>query len=217
MALAAALAVSYPCLDRPADRVAFCGWFTFLAEAQFYRPPRELPREINDCAALIRFAYRESLRAHDGAWAAELGLEVAPPFPAIEQYQYPRWPWGRNLFATGGGSMREFADAETLWRYNTYLISHRIEAARPGDLLFFRQLDRNMPYHAMIYVGASHFEKGRQTYAVYHTGPLGKTKGEIRRPTMAELLAHPQPRWRPVEGNSNFLGVFRWNILRDSD
>jgi len=215
--LASLAAFFYPHLDAAADREAFRGWFTFLAEAQFYRQPGDLPREINDCAGLIRFAYRESLRVHDGAWAGEIGLATAPPFPSIRQFQYPRWPWGANLFSAGGGSLRAFADAETLRRYNTHLVARRIEAARPGDLLFYRQLGQNMPFHAMVYVGPSHFEPGRQVYLVYHTGPEGKQKGEIRRPTVAELLAHPQPRWRPLEGNSNFLGVYRWNILRDSD
>jgi uncharacterized protein YfaT (DUF1175 family) len=207
----------YPRLDSAPDREAFRGWFTFLAEAQFYRPAGELPPEIGDCAALIRFAYRESLREHDGAWAGEVGLSVAPPFPSVRQFQYPRWPWGANLFSTGGGSLRAFADAETLWRHNTHLVSRRMAAARPGDLLFFRHLDQNMPFHAMVYVGQSHFEPARQSYVVYHTGPLGNGKGEMRHPTVAELLLHPQPRWRPLEGNSNFLGVYRWNILRDSD
>jgi len=207
----------YPRLDAVADREAFRGWFTFLAEAQYYRQPTELPREIGDCAGLIRFAYRETLREHDGAWAAEVGLAVAPPFPSIRQFQFPRWKWGANLFATGGGSVRAFADAETLWRYNTHLISRRIEAARPGDLLFYRQLNQTMPFHAMVFVGASHFETSREPYVVYHTGPVGKTKGEMRHPALAELLRHPESRWRPVDGNSNFLGVYRWNILRDSD
>jgi uncharacterized protein len=208
---------TYPRLDSAADREAFRGWFTFLAEAQFYRPSKDLPREISDCAGLIRFAYRETLRAHDGAWAGEIGLEVAPPFPSVPQYQYPRWPWGSNLFAAGGGALRAFADAETLRQHNTHLVSRELAAARPGDLFFFRQLDQTMPFHAMIYIGVSHFESNRQPYVVYHTGPIGTTKGEIRRPTIRELLAHPQPRWRPVDGNSNFLGVYRWNILRDSD
>lgn len=217
VALAWMLAFSYPFLDSTEDREAFRGWFTLLAETQFYRQPNELPREINDCAGLIRFAYREAMRPHNGLWASEVGLAVAPPFPSIRQYQYPRWPWRAKLFSLGGGALGEFADAETLWRYNTYLVSRRIEAARPSDLLFYRQLDQNMPFHAMIYVGASHFEAGGRSYVVYHTGPLGKTKGEIRHPTVAELLEHPQPRWRPLEGNSNFLGVYRWNILRDSE
>jgi len=32
-----------------------------------------------------------------------------------------------------------------------------------------------------------------------------------------ELLRHPSPRWRPLEGNHNFLGVYRWNILREME
>jgi hypothetical protein len=31
---------------------------------------------------------------------------------------------------------------------------------------------------------------------------------------MAELLDHPDARWRPINSNPNFLGVYRWNILR---
>jgi uncharacterized protein YfaT (DUF1175 family) len=32
---------------------------------------------------------------------------------------------------------------------------------------------------------------------------------------MTDLLHHPDLRWRPVVDNSNFLGVYRWNILRE--
>ena len=52
---------------------------------------------------------------------------------------------------------------------------------------------------------------------VYHTGPVGKKPGEMRRARLEELLHHPSPRWRPVEGNSNFLGVYRWNILKEAN
>jgi uncharacterized protein len=31
------------------------------------------------------------------------------------------------------------------------------------------------------------------------------------------LLHHPDPRWRPLKENANFLGVYRWNILREGD
>jgi len=30
-------------------------------------------------------------------------------------------------------------------------------------------------------------------------------------------MRHPSPRWRPQAGNPNFLGVYRWNILREAD
>ena len=55
-------------LHDPADRAAFRRWFTLLAEAQYYRNHSSLG-EIDDCAALLRYAYREALRQHDSAWA----------------------------------------------------------------------------------------------------------------------------------------------------
>jgi hypothetical protein len=42
------------------DRDAFRSWFTFLADAQFYRPTPD----VADCAGLVRHAVREALRAH---------------------------------------------------------------------------------------------------------------------------------------------------------
>jgi uncharacterized protein YfaT (DUF1175 family) len=183
-------------LTDEADRAAFARRFALLAEAQYGQTP--LPKEIDDCAALVRFAYREALRAGE-----------------VRKYQYPYTPLGANLFYTGQG-FAEFADAETLMRRNTWLVSRDLARAAPGDLLFYRQLDQSMPFHVMIYLGSSQIEPGVQAVVVYHTGPAGKHPGEIRRVAAAELLAHPAPRWRPVPGNSNFLGVFRWNILKES-
>jgi uncharacterized protein YfaT (DUF1175 family) len=183
-------------LTDEADRAAFTRWFAFLAEAQYAQAP--LPEEIDDCAALVRFAYREALRDR-----------------GVRKYQYPYTPLGPNLFYTGR-EFAEFADAETLMRRNTWLVSRDLARADPGDLLFYRQLDQSMPFHVMIYVGPSQIEPGAPVMVVYHTGPVGKHPGEIRRLRAAELLAHPAPRWRPVPGNSNFLGVFRWNILKES-
>jgi hypothetical protein len=39
----------------------------------------------------------------------------------------------------------------------------------------------------------------------------------MRRMVLADLLRHPDVRWRPVAENSNFLGAFRWNLLREGD
>ena len=113
-------------LDDEADRAAFIAWFTFLAEAQYVAP--ELPAEIVDCAALIRFAYREALREHDGEWAAHLKLTAVPPIPGVRKYAYPFTPLGARLFRTGEG-FAEFADAQTLVRYNTYFVSRDIRSA----------------------------------------------------------------------------------------
>ncbi len=52
---------------------------------------------------------------------------------------------------------------------------------------------------------------------VYHTGPIRSAKGEMRLVSIEDLLHHPDARWRPLPENSNFLGVYRWNILRDPD
>jgi len=213
-------------LHDPSDRIAFRRWFTLLAEAQYFRG-RALPVEIDDCAALLRFAYREALRPHDAAWAREMALPAPASASDIQQYQYPYTPLAAALFRVRGGSFQasdlgdggfaQFADVETLWRHNTHFVGHELARARPGDLLFFRQDGQTMPFHAMIFLGQSQIEPGHEQYVVYHTGPSGRSAGEIRRLALAQLLSYPDPRWRPLADNPGFLGVYRWNILRGAD
>ncbi len=201
------------------DRNAFRGWFTAMAEAAADLPPDKLPREINDCAALLRWCYRNALHAHDETWLNEAPESADLTRPSVLQYVYPLTPLGSALyrvrqgaFAPGdisNGTFAQFADARTLWRLNTFFLNRNVRSVRPGDLLFFRQLEQNSPYHSMIVTGP------RSEWTVYHTGPIGKDPGEMRRVLLADLLAHPDPRWRPVADNSNFLGVYRWNILRE--
>lgn len=214
-------------LDSEEDRRAFRGWFLFLAESQFYQPPKDLPREIVDCASLLRFAYREALREHDGAWASGLKLDSVPGEAPVRKFIYPGTPLGANLFRVRSGpfaasdltdgAFAQFADARALRQFNTYFVTRDIRRAEPGDLLFYRQLVVNQPFHAMIYLGRSRIEPGKENWIVYHTGEIAGGPGEIRRPSVDELLRHPSPRWRPEPGNANFLGVYRWNILRESD
>jgi hypothetical protein len=213
-------------LDDPQDRAAFRRWFTFLAEAQYFQQPAARPAEIVDCAALIRYAYREALRAHTGSWAAEARLPLVPPFEPVARYQYPYTPLGAALFRVRDGSFRptdlddgafaQFADAQTLQRFNTHFVSRDLERALPGDLLFFRQDSDHMPFHSMVYLGQSRIAKDAARYVVYHTGPDGSEPGEIRRLSLPELLRFPEPQWRPIGRNRNFLGVYRWNILREA-
>lgn len=200
-------------LDDPADAAAFRSWFTFLAEAQFFRGTSALPVEISDCAGLIRYAYREALRAHDDAWAKTSGLPLVPAIPPVRQYEYPFTPWGAALFRTRAETLAEFADAGTLLRYNMHLVSRDVRQARPGDLIFFHQEDAAMPYHSMIYLGPSQIEDSGGPYVVYHTGPTHEGRGEIRRPSVAELQNHPDPAWHLTPENPHYLGVYRWNIL----
>ncbi len=218
-------------LDSGHDRQEFRRWFTYLAESQYFLPEAARPAEINDCAALIRFAYREALHAHDSAWSGSANLPVIPAFDSVEKYQYPFTPLGSALFRVrpgvfdaadvSNGSFLQFADARTLWRFNTHPVSRNLGRAQPGDLLFYRQETDHVTFHSMIYLGESQLRRDGRRYVLYHTGRDGANPGEIRRLTVEELLQFPQPEWRPLGSNSNFLGVARWNILRtgseDSD
>lgn len=205
-------------LHSPQDRQAFRTWFTALADWQAGLPPEKLSPEIDDCAALLRFSYREALRRHDDRW---LSAHFPGEMPSIVQYQYPQTPLGSGLFRVAAGSFRaedlrdgafaQFADARTLMLRNAYPVGRDIRAAQRGDLIFYRQLEQNSPYHSMILTGRD------ADWVVYHTGPIGRARGEMRRTSVTELLKHPDPRWRPEAANSNFLGVYRWNILRDAN
>jgi uncharacterized protein YfaT (DUF1175 family) len=210
-------------LHSTADRNTFRAWFSALADSTASLPPELLPKEIDDCAALLRWCYRGALHAHDEAWLHEQPLDTLPPLPSVGQYVYPLTPIGAELFRirpgpyraadATNGSFAQFADAETLMRRNTYLVTRDVRAAHPGDLLFYRQLEQNSPFHSMIMTRNS--PGVADNWAVYHTGPIGKTPGEMRRVSVEDLLRHPDRRWRPLPENSNFLGVYRWNILRE--
>jgi len=201
------------------DRAAFRGWLTALADTAAALPKERLPHEIDDCAALLRWCYRGALHAHDEAWQATMPIETLPPLPSVEQYAYPFTPLGANLFRVRSGTYQaedaangnfgQFADARTLWQENTFFLTRNVAAARPGDLLFYRQLEQNSPYHSMILTGRAH------DWAVYHTGPTATGPGEVRRVALDDLVHHPDSRWRPISQNTNFLGVYRWNILRE--
>lgn len=203
-------------LKREADRDAFRRWFTFLAEAQYFTPVPQRPREISDCSSLLRYAYREALREHDSAWAVASRLPLILAIPSVTQYQYPHTPTGPRLFRTAENTFAEFANAETLCRFNTFFISRSLQDAEPGDLLFYRHPGEPMPFHSMIVLGHSQIQFNRARYVIYDTGPDGASHGEIKRLTYDELLHFPDPQWQPIADNPLFLGVYRWNILRNT-
>jgi uncharacterized protein YfaT (DUF1175 family) len=188
------------------DRQTLRSWFVLLADAAFYRPPAE----VTDCAALVRYALRESLRPHTPEWLRHAGLPVAPGLGDVRGR-----PEARNgmlpLFriADGDDAVAEFADAKTIVRWNTRRIARDAAAARPGDLLYYRQPSQRQPDHLMIVVGPSRLDETAPDFVVYHTGPDGSDPGEIRKVRLADLLRHPAPRWRPIPANEAFVGVFR--------
>jgi len=206
-------------LSDPADRGAFRRWFATIADYQAMRPRGEVPEEITDCASLLRYSYREALKRHDAGWFRDTGMDVMAPPGEIGAWHYPETPLGAGLFRVrpgsfvagdvGDGAFAQFADAKTLVERNAFLVSRDVREAEPGDLLFYRQFGQSSPWHSMIVV-----EAGMRARVVYDTGPDHGRLGELRRVLVAELLEHPQAQWRPVAGNPNFLGVYRWNILR---
>jgi len=211
-------------LDSAQDRENFIRWFTFLAETQYYAPTPRTRAEVQDCAALVRFAYRNSLVAHSPEWREDAGLPYDPGFGDIAKYNYPYGPLGRALFRTrpgpaapedlAQGAFVEFADSATLLRYNAYSISRDLRAAQPGDLLFFHQSVQREPFHTMLFVGKSYYQAQGSDWIVYHTGDLDGHRGEIREVQARTLLEHPDLHWRPLLNNPNFLGVYRLEILR---
>jgi uncharacterized protein len=206
-------------LTDPADQIAFRQWFTLIADYQAIRPRAEVPAEITDCASLLRYSYREALKRHDDTWFVATGIELAALPGEIRAWRYPETPLGAGLFRVRPGSFEaadatngafaQFADAKTLVERNAHLVSRNVREAQPGDLLFYRQFGQSSPWHSMIVTRI-----GGQAAVVYDTGEDHGQPGELRRVALPELLDHPQPQWRPVPANPNFLGVYRWNILR---
>jgi uncharacterized protein YfaT (DUF1175 family) len=198
-------------LTDASDRSAFRQWFTLLADLQFDRPAAE----VTDCAALVRFAYREALRPHTPAWARRVGLPMTPVYPDVRSGPQPG-PSGWPLFRIGDTPRPrygEFADARTIVALNARPIGRDVRAMRPGDLIYFRQPGQRQPDHLMVFIGRSTFDPGADDWVVYHTGPDGESPGEVRKVRLADLARHPAPRWRPAPVNPRFIGVFRLALL----
>jgi uncharacterized protein len=193
------------------DRAAFRAWFVLLADAQFERQTED----VTDCAALVRHAVREALRAHTPEWVRRSGLPFAPQFADVRSA--PRaGSEGLPLFrvsADPSPKFAEFADAKTLIHLNARSLGRDPRALRAGDLLYFRQPGQREPDHLMVFVGRSPFESEGDDWVVYHTGPLDGGPGEVRKVRLATLAQHPAPRWRPIVSNPNFIGVFRLGML----
>jgi uncharacterized protein YfaT (DUF1175 family) len=208
------------------DRENFRKWFTGIAEQQFYEASKEWNAEQRDCAGLVRFAWREALRAHDRKWLARMGADYEAFAPDVRAYTLETSPLGEKLFRTAFGSFREtdlrddtfseFADARTLKEFNATFVSRDRNAARAGDLLFFYQPHaQKYPYHVMIFLGAARTDdEGANDWVVYHTGASPSDKGTVKKVRLAVLDQHPDARWRPIASNRNFLGFYRLKILQ---
>jgi len=207
------------------DRQDFRIWFTGIAEMQFYRISDNWNVEQRDCAGLVRFAWRESLRRHDRQWLQKMGAEYEAIAPDVRAYNLETGPLGEKLFRTAGGTFTEndlkdgkfaeYADARTLKDYNCVFVSRDRRRAQKGDLLFFYQpWVQKYPYHVMVFLGRPQTDsEGAADWVVYHTGSSPTDKGTVKKVRLAVLDHHPDKRWRPSENNPNFLGFYRLKIL----
>lgn len=206
------------------DRENFRRWFTWIAEMQFYKVSEEWNTEQRDCAGLVRFAWRESLREHDRAWYQRMG-ENYDPVAADVSIDLTSEPLREKLFRTmpgnysprdvADGKFSEFADAQTLKMFNTTFVSRDRQQAQPGDLLFFHQpWVQKFPYHVMIFLGEPRLaNENAHDWVVYHTGASPQDAGEVKKVRLSVLDQHPNKRWRPLPSNPNFLGFFRLKIF----
>ena len=207
------------------DRDSFRRWFTAIAEIQFYQLSDQWNAEQRDCAGLVRFAMREALRRHDRAWFQKMGKGYETVAPDVAGFDLDRNPLGEKIFRTDFGSFHEsdlhngrfseFADGRTLKNFNSVFVSRDRREAQPGDLLFFYQpWVQKFPYHVMVFLGSPRIApNGAQDWVVYHTGSSPTDEGTVKKVELSVLDHHPDPRWRPVESNRNFIGFYRLKIL----
>ncbi|MEA2203574.1 MAG: uncharacterized protein QOE77_350 [Blastocatellia bacterium] len=207
------------------DRESFRRWFTAIAEMQFYRFSESWNPQQRDCAGLVRFAWREALRQHNAMWFRKMGPEYETVASDVSDLQLDQNPLGEKLFRTDFGSFQrvdlaegkfaEFADARSLKTFNATFISRDRRQAQSGDLIFFYQPQaRKLPYHVMLFLGqARTAPNGADDWVVYHTGGSPDENGTVKKVELSVLDGHPDPRWRPIASNRNFLGFYRLKIL----
>jgi uncharacterized protein len=205
------------------DRRAFRAWFTAIAEAQFYVPDPRWEPVHRDCAGLLRFAYKEALRAHDLGGQVRLPYLHTPGPADPRAFHYPDIPvLGERLFRVrpgvylpGSDPAEDFgpvASAQLLWELNSLPLGTDASRALAGDLLFFRDpAHPGSPMHSMILLDPPAL--GRRRRVVYHTGPDATGPGEVRLVRLEDLDGHADDRWHPTASNPRFLGYYRWKIL----
>ncbi len=208
-------------LPGSSDRKAFRTWFTSIARSQAVQLSSDWYQVHQDCAGLLRYAYKESLKRHDRRWWQQTRALRPPLSRDIKRYQYPDVPVvGTAIFKTADPAkpFSAHATARGLRDHNSLFLGKNAASAQPGDLLFFeRVVDGEASLHSMIYLGLG--IQSQQPEVVYHTGPdstEGHTpdgSGEVRLVTINTLNTQPDSSWHIKSDNPNFNGFYRWRIL----
>lgn len=172
------------------QEASFRGWFTRIVWEQFHFRPNQRWTH-RDCAGLVRFALKESFISHDRAWKHTNSISpmLTPPEVDLGPEQkklLPAWTYDRAI--------------QVVQKY-TRFISKDVNQARPGDLLFY---DFGETQHLMISMGP---------YLAYHNGSATKKDNGLRKQSIDHLMKWKDTRWRPLEHNPNFIGIFRFLFL----
>ncbi len=214
----------YPDVLELRNDKSFIDWFCAIVESQFYHSSDIWYDVRKDCAGLVEFAFREALKKHDEEWAKKYKFLSDFSMPDERPYYYPDVPvLGKKIFRVRDGEFNiETVDEDfsttassfALRNYSMDFISRDIREIKKGDVLFFFKEDNlKMPSHSMIYIGPELPNK-EDGFLVYHTGPSEHSKGFVKKVKLKELLRHPDPSWRPIPENREFIGIYRWKILR---
>ena len=100
--------------------------------------------------------------------------------------------------------LRTYQDRDSFRRWFTAI----------AETQFYQPWVQKFPYHVMIFLGPVRVaSNGAQDWVVYHTGSSPNDKGTVKKVELSVLDHHPDPRWRPLESNRNFLGFYRLKIL----
>src|SRR5262245_27598434 len=89
------------------DRDSFRRWFTAISETQYYQLSDQWNAEQRDCAGLVRFAARESLRRHDRIWLQKMGPAYQSIAPDVNGVDLDNNQLGEKIFRTDFGSFQE--------------------------------------------------------------------------------------------------------------
>jgi uncharacterized protein len=197
----------------PLDEKALRDSVTRLALLQARRISPRWEGKQQDCAGLVRFAYREAMEPRSLKQKDKNGIPSKLYLPALSDGSrrlFPEFPfiWQVGMTADGSPRLGAFADAETLIGFNFRMKTRDVNAASSGDLLVFQKdLENDEPYHLMIYV-----EDRPENLVVYHNGATGP-EAQVRVVRLGDLFRSPDPIWMPTVQNPHFLGVFEWNRI----
>ena len=182
-----------------AESRALRAWIVRIAEAQVTSGPTPKWTQ-RDCAGLVRFAVAEALANHDERWRRAMGM--AGPLPPDLAPEAARLQL-RHRWRRPDGTDGAVVNAIGVIQENSVTIGRDPLLAQPADMFFY---DQGQAQHLMLWTGKR---------VVYHNGaaPTPEDNG-LRAVALAELRRWPDTRWRPVDENPNYIGVFSLAFLR---